>query len=184
MDASALVRALVAHVVAARERVSLVDVARALIAFALCAGGWFLVARARARAVVANAGVETMRWRPKVLWRLYQKSQGSLLRRVEARFSRARSRRAFGAVVGTCPFVHVGEAKLARDVLRETSVKAPLYHAFEAFSGKGIFTAEGKDWEDKRSDVLKAFNVVGLTPLRDRAVEESARMVRDIKGKL
>ena len=48
MDASALVRALVAHVVAARERVSLVDVARALIAFALCAGGWFLVARARA----------------------------------------------------------------------------------------------------------------------------------------
>ena len=125
-----------------------------------------------------------MRWRPKVLWRLYQKSQGSLLRRVEARFSRARSRRAFGAVVGTCPFVHVGEAKLARDVLRETSVKAPLYHAFEAFSGKGIFTAEGKDWEDKRSDVLKAFNVVGLTPLRDRAVEESARMVRDIKGKL
>ena len=184
MDASALVRALVARVVAARERVSLVDVARALIAFALCAGGWFLVARARARAVVANAGVETMRWRPKVLWRLYQKSQGSLLRRVEARFSRAGSRRAFGAVVGTCPFVHVGEAKLARDVLRETSVKAPLYHAFEAFSGKGIFTAEGKDWEDKRSDVLKAFNVVGLTPLRDRAVEESARMVRDIKGKL
>ena len=184
MDASALVRALVAHVVAARERVSLVDVARALIAFALSAGGWFLVARARARAVVANAGVETMRWRPKVFWRLYQKSQGSLLRRVEARFSRASSRRAFGAVVGTCPFVHVGEAKLARDVLRETSVKAPLYHAFEAFSGKGIFTAEGKDWEDKRSDVLKAFNVVGLTPLRDRAVEESARMVRDIKGKL
>ena len=184
MDASALVRALVARVVAARERVSLVDVARALIAFALGAGGWFLVARARARAVVANAGVETMRWRPKVLWRLYQKSQGSLLRRVEARFSRAGSRRAFGAVVGTCPFVHVGEAKLARDVLRETSVKAPLYHAFEAFSGKGIFTAEGKDWEDKRSDVLKAFNVVGLTPLRDRAVEESARMVRDIKGKL
>ena len=63
-------------------------------------------------------------------------------------------------------------------------MKAPLYHAFEAFSGKGIFTAEGKDWEDKRSGVLKAFNVVGLTPLRDRAVEESARMVRDIKGKL
>ena len=39
MDASALVRALVARVVAARERVSLVDVARALIAFALGAGG-------------------------------------------------------------------------------------------------------------------------------------------------
>jgi cytochrome P450 len=134
---------------------------------------------------VANAGVETMRWRPKVFWSLYQKSQGSLLRRVEARFSRASARRrAFGAVVGTCPFVHVGEAKLARDVLRETSVKAPLYHAFEAFSGRGIFTAEGKDWEEKRSDVLKSFNVVGLTSLRDRAVEESARVVHDIKGKL
>jgi len=185
MDASAIARALVAHVVAVRERVSLVDVAGAIVAFALCVGGWFLVARARARAVVANAGVETMRWRPKVFWSLYQKSQGSLLRRVEARFSRASARRrAFGAVVGTCPFVHVGEAKLARDVLRETSVKAPLYHAFEAFSGQGIFTAEGKDWEEKRSDVLKAFNVVGLTSLRDRAVEESARVVRDIKGKL
>ena len=184
MDASTLARALVAHVVAVRERVSLVDVAGAIVAFALCIGGWFLVARARARAVVANAGVETMRWRPKVFWSLYQKSQGSLLRRVEARFSRASARRAFGAVVGTCPFVHVGEAKLARDVLRETSVKAPLYHAFEAFSGRGIFTAEGKDWEEKRSDVLKSFNVVGLTSLRDRAVEESARVVHDIKGKL
>ena len=185
MDASAIARALVAHVVAVRERVSLIDVAGAIVAFALCVGGWFLVACARARAVVANAGVETMRWRPKVFWSLYQKSQGSLLRRVEARFSRASARRrAFGAVVGTCPFVHVGEAKLARDVLRETSVKAPLYHAFEAFSGQGIFTAEGKDWEEKRSDVLKAFNVVGLTSLRDRAVEESARVVRDIKGKL
>ena len=184
MDASTLARALVAHVVAVRERVSLVDVAGAIVAFALCIGGWFLVARARARAVVANAGMETMRWRPKVFWSLYQKSQGSLLRRVEARFSRASARRAFGAVVGTCPFVHVGEAKLARDVLRETSVKAPLYHAFEAFSGRGIFTAEGKDWEEKRSDVLKSFNVVGLTSLRDRAVEESARVVHDIKGKL
>ena len=165
--------------------------ARAVVAFALAfALVVALVVVARARRVLARANVAAVRWRPKFLWRLYQRSARSLLRRVEDRFSRTArdgggsGRRAFGAVVGACPFVHVGEAKLARDVLRGTTVKSPLYHAFEAFSGTGIFTAEGEDWEGKRGEVLRAFHAVGLQALRDRAVEESARIVRGMKLEL
>ena len=168
-----------------------VAVARAVVAFALAfALVVALVVVARARRVLARANVAAVRWRPKFLWRLYQRSARSLLRRVEDRFSRTArdgggsGRRAFGAVVGACPFVHVGEAKLARDVLRGTTVKSPLYHAFEAFSGTGIFTAEGEDWEGKRGEVLRAFHAVGLQALRDRAVEESARIVRGMKLEL
>ena len=95
---------------------------------------FILFVRARARATLASASVPAVTWRPKFLWRLYSRSARSLLQRVEQRFRRGdgsgRGRRAFGAVVGACPFVHVGEARLARDVLRETSRKAPLYHAF------------------------------------------------------
>lgn len=146
---------------------------------------FILFVRARARATLARASVPAVTWRPKFLWRLYSRSARSLLQRVEQRFRRGdgsgRGRRAFGAVVGACPFVHVGEARLARDVLRETSRKAPLYHAFEAFSGTGIFTAEGDDWDGKRTEVLRAFHDVGLASLRDRAVEESASAVEEMR---
>lgn len=106
--------------------------------------------------------------------------------RVESRFAEAAARdggggrRAFGAVVGACPFVHIGEAALARDALRQTTTKAPLYHAFEAFAGTGIFTAEGEDWERKRAETLRAFAVVGLTSLRDRAVVECVKVVDEL----
>lgn len=150
---------------------------------ALCVLLWTL---SRARATLSRAGVPAVPWRPKFLWRLYAKSERSLLRRVEARFrgvvggGGGSGRRAFGAIVGACPFVHVGEAKLARDALRNAAAKAPLYHAFEAFSGTGIFTAEGDDWDAKRSEVLRAFHAAGLAPLRDRAVEESASVVDEL----
>ena len=155
-----------------------------LLCGALCVLLWTL---SRARSTLARAGVPAVPWRPKFLWRVYARSERSLLRRVEARFrgvadgGGGSGRRAFGAVVGACPFVHVGEAKLARDALRGAAGKSPLYHAFEAFSGTGIFTAEGDDWDGKRSEVLRAFHAAGLAPLRDRAVEESASVVDELR---
>jgi len=151
----------------------------------------FLVLVARvlaARASLAKTRVDVVvSWRPRLLWRrLYQKSERSLLKRVESRFAKARAthggkgRRAFGAVLGTRAFVHVGEAKLARAALKGTSVKSPLYHAFEAFAGTGIFTAEGGDWEEKRSEVLRAFHRVGIGRLRDAAVRESGKTVESL----
>lgn len=145
----------------------------------------FVARVAAARSSLAKTRVDVVvSWRPRVLWRrLYQKSERSLLKRVESRFARAkatiggRGRRAFGAVLGTRAFVHVGEAKLARAALKGTSVKSPLYHAFEAFAGTGIFTAEGGDWEGKRSEVLRAFHRVGIAGLRDAAVRESGKTV-------
>ena len=163
-----------------------VSLALALLVVALVSA---LARVCHARATLARAGVGAVPWRPKMLWTVYQKSARSLLARVEGRFVKTTrgdggGRRAFGAVVGTCPFVHIGEAKLARDVLRGTTTKAPLYHAFEAFSGTGIFTAEGGDWERKRAEVLRAFAVVGLASLRDRAVDESKRIVDELKSAL
>ena len=74
--------------VAVARAVSDVD-ARAVVAFALAfALVVALVVVARARRVLARANVAAVRWRPKFLWRLYQRSARSLLRRVEDRFSR------------------------------------------------------------------------------------------------
>ena len=92
-------------------------------------------------------------WRPNLLFRVYPTSKRNLLDRVSRRMdasaradaaadaARPRSRRlrqpprAFGAVVGTCPFAHVGGASLANAALKSQPVKAPLYRAFEPFAG-------------------------------------------------
>ena len=93
---------------------------------------------------------------------------------------RSSTHRAFGAVVGNCPFAHVGGATLANTALRAQPVKAPLYHAFKAFAGEGIFTAEGRDWVDKRAEVLAAFAAAGLEPLADASARVARRLTREI----
>ena len=89
--------------------------------------------------------------------------------------------RAFGTVIGTCPFAHVGGASLARAALRAQPVKAPLYRAFEAFAGGGIFTEEGERWEAKRAEVLRSFAVVGLDALAEASTRVATELARDIE---
>ena len=96
-------------------------------------------------------------WRPNLLFRVYPVSKRDLLDRVSRRMDasarvvvaaadaaprnkKSRNRhppRAFGAVVGTCPFAHIGGASLANAALKSQPVKAPLYRAFEPFAGGG-----------------------------------------------
>jgi hypothetical protein len=146
---------------------------------ALCLA-WLLLDVALAW-VALSGRLPIVPWRPNLLFRVYPVSKSNLLDRVSRRFERPRRRppasgasssstdphRAFGAVVGTCPFAHIGGASLANAALRAQPVKAPLYRAFEAFAGEGVFTAEGSDWAEKRAEVLAAFATAGLEPLAD-----------------
>jgi hypothetical protein len=60
-------------------------------------------------------------------------------------------------------------------------VKAPLYRAFEAFAGGGIFTEEGERWEAKRAEVLRSFAVVGLDALAEASTRVATELARDIE---
>ena len=138
-------------------------------------------------------------WRPNLLFRVYPTSKRNLLDRVSRRMdasaradaaadaARPRSRRlrqpprAFGAVVGTCPFAHVGGASLANAALKSQPVKAPLYRAFEPFAGGGIFTAEGETWQARRTEVLAAFAAAGLEPLAAASIENARNTVREMR---
>ena len=140
-------------------------------------------------------------WRPNLLFRVYPVSKRDLLDRVSRRMdasarvvvaaadaapSRKKSRnghppRAFGAVVGTCPFAHIGGASLANAALKSQPVKAPLYRAFEPFAGGGIFTAEGETWSARRTEVLDAFASAGLEPLAAAAVRNARETVRTMR---
>ena len=94
------------------------------------------------------------------------------------KYAHSNPHRVFGAVVGTCPFTHIGGASLANAALKDAPKKAPLYHAFAAFAGDGIFTAEGNDWSDKRTEVLNSFATVGLEPLAEVSVKVARRLTR------
>jgi cytochrome P450 len=138
-------------------------------------------------------------WRPNLLFRVYPVSKRDLLDRVsrrmdasarvvvgEAAARRKKSRnghppRAFGAVVGTCPFAHIGGASLANAALKSQPVKAPLYRAFEPFAGGGIFTAEGETWSARRTEVLDAFASAGLEPLAAASVRNARETVRTMR---
>lgn len=62
--------------------------------------------------------------------------------------ARAPPRGAAGAIVGTEAFVHITDPAAAKAVLLSESAvrKRPLYNAFKAYAGEGVFTADGKDW--------------------------------------
>lgn len=128
-------------------------------------------------------------WRPNLMFNVYARSRRNLLERVSGRMRRMAQQtgvphvRAFGVVVGKCPFVHIGGASLARAALHNQPVKAPLYHAFKAFAGEGIFTAEGKDWSDKRGEVLQAFAQVGLEPLAAASMRAARRLTDEIDAR-
>ena len=111
-----------------------------------------------------------MPWRPNLLFRVYPTSKRNLLDRVSRRMdssanaataadatkpgSRIRPPRAFGAVVGTCPFAHVGGASLANAALKSQPVKAPLYRAFEPFA-RGDLHRRGRAWHRERNEVRR-----------------------------
>ena len=137
-------------------------------------------------------------WRPNLLFRVYPTSKRNLLDRVSRRMdasanaataadatkpgSRIRPPRAFGAVVGTCPFAHVGGASLANAALKSQPVKAPLYRAFEPFAGGGIFTAEGEAWHARRTEVLAAFAAAGLEPLAAASIQNARDTTREMRA--
>ena len=120
--------------------------------YALLSALWVLADVARAWWSLRGR-LPIMPWRPNLLFRVYPTSKRNLLDRVSRRMdasanaataadatkpgSRIRPPRAFGAVVGTCPFAHVGGASLANAALKSQPVKAPLYRAFEPFAGGG-----------------------------------------------
>ena len=163
---------------------------------ALCLA-WLLLDVALAW-VALSGRLPIVPWRPNLLFRVYPVSKSNLLDRVSRRFERPRRRpppsgasssstdphRAFGAVVGTCPFAHIGGASLANAALRAQPVKAPLYRAFEAFAGEGVFTAEGSDWAEKRAEVLAAFATAGLEPLADASKSVARRLAAEIERDL
>lgn len=148
---------------------------------------WFALDVARAWFALRGR-LPIVPWRPNLLFRVYPVSKRNLLDRISRRMTSLperpadgpRPHRAFGAVVGNCPFAHVGGATLANAALRAQPVKAPLYHAFKAFAGEGIFTAEGRDWVDKRAEVLAAFAAAGLEPLADASARVARRLTREI----
>ena len=148
---------------------------------------WFALDVARAWFALRGR-LPIVPWRPNLLFRVYPVSKRNLLDRISRRMTSLperpadgpRPHRAFGAVVGNCPFAHVGGATLANTALRAQPVKAPLYHAFKAFAGEGIFTAEGRDWVDKRAEVLAAFAAAGLEPLADASARVARRLTREI----
>ena len=135
-------------------------------------------------------------WRPNLLFRVYPVSKRNLLDRVSRRMDapadsnptpekkKGRPRRAFGAVVGTCPFAHVGSAALANAVLKNQPRKAPLYDAFRRFAGDGIFTAEGDEWSTRRAEVLEAFAAAGLEPLAAASKKVAVRLAKEIDDTL
>ena len=92
--------------------------------------------------------------------------------------------RVFGAVIGTCPFAHVGSAELAQKALADAPKKAPLYHAFAAFAGGSVFTAEGSDHVAKRGEVLGAFATAGLEPLALASKKAAKRLTQTMDEKV
>ena len=127
--------------------------------YALLSALWVLADVARAWWSLRGR-LPVMPWRPNLLFRVYPTSKRNLLDRVSRRMdasanaataadatkpgSRIRLPRAFGAVVGTCPFAHVGGASLANAALKSQPVKAPLYRAFEPFAGGGDLHRRGR----------------------------------------
>ena len=167
--------------------------------YALLSALWVLMDVARAWWSLRGR-LPIVPWRPNLLFRVYPTSKRNLLDRVSRRMdasaradaaadaARLRSRhpghppRAFGAVVGTCPFAHIGGASLANAALKSQPVKAPLYRAFEPFAGGGIFTAEGETWLARRTEVLAAFAAAGLEPLAAASIQNARDTVREMRA--
>ena len=165
--------------------------------YALLSALWVLMDVARAWWSLRGR-LPIVPWRPNLLFRVYPTSKRNLLDRVSRRMdssanaataadatkpgSRIRPPRAFGAVVGTCPFAHVGGASLANAALKSQPVKAPLYRAFEPFAGGGIFTAEGETWLARRTEVLAAFAAAGLEPLAAASIQNARDTVREMRA--
>ena len=101
--------------------------------YALLSALWVLMDVARAWWSLRGR-LPIVPWRPNLLFRVYPTSKRNLLDRVSRRMdasanaataadatkpgSRIRPPRAFGAVVGTCPFAHIGGASLANAALK------------------------------------------------------------------
>ena len=165
--------------------------------YALLSALWVLADGARAWWSLRGR-LPIVPWRPNLLFRVYPTSKRNLLDRVSRRMdssanaataadatkpgSRIRPPRAFGAVVGTCPFAHVGGASLANAALKSQPVKAPLYRAFEPFAGGGIFTAEGEAWHARRTEVLAAFAAAGLEPLAAASIQNAGDTTREMRA--
>ena len=165
--------------------------------YALLSALWVLMDVARAWWSLRGR-LPIVPWRPNLLFRVYPTSKRNLLDRVSRRMdasanaataadatkpgSRIRPPRAFGAVVGTCPFAHVGGASLANAALKSQPVKAPLYRAFEPFAGGGIFTAEGEAWHARRTEVLAAFAAAGLEPLAAASIQNGRDTTREMRA--
>ena len=124
--------------------------------YVICVATWTLADAVGAR-LVFRGKIPSVPWRPNLMFNVYATPRRNLLDRISRRMAAARDgndattkhrhrHRAFATVVGNCPFAHVGGAALARAALDRQPVKSPLYRAFEAFAGVGIFTAEGDDW--------------------------------------
>ena len=162
--------------------------------YVICAATWTLADAVGAR-LVFRGKLPSVPWRPNLMFNVYATPRRNLLDRVSRRMAAARvgndattkhrhRHRAFATVVGNCPFAHVGGAALARAALDRQPVKSPLYRAFEAFAGVGIFTAEGDDWAAKRSEVLGAFATAGLEPLAAASTRAAAGLTAEIDAQL
>ena len=162
--------------------------------YVICAATWTLADAVGAR-LVFRGKLPSVPWRPNLMFNVYATPRRNLLDRVSRRMAAARvgndattkhrhRHRAFATVVGNCPFAHVGGAALARAALDRQPVKSPLYRAFEAFAGVGIFTAEGDNWAAKRSEVLGAFATAGLEPLAAASTRAAAGLTAEIDAQL
>jgi len=162
--------------------------------YVICVATWTLADAVGAR-LVFRGKIPSVPWRPNLMFNVYATPRRNLLDRISRRMAAARDgndattkhrhrHRAFATVVGNCPFAHVGGAALARAALDRQPVKSPLYRAFEAFAGVGIFTAEGDDWAAKRSEVLGAFATAGLEPLAAASMRAAAGLTAEIDAQL
>jgi len=152
-------------------------VVRVVMAVALVVVGRVVLDFVRAYAVLrGRVRVPVYLWSPRIFKSVYGVSRRglleSMLQRVNASRSsaaacRAGSRNAnnpggmFGTVVGNRAVVHVGDAEGASRVLRMQPTKGQLYGAFHAFAGRGIFTADGEEWREKRHAVVRALGAAG-----------------------
>ncbi|CAM9323541.1 unnamed protein product [Phaeothamnion confervicola] len=155
--------------------------AAAVVVLALAAALVLALAILQAYVTLRRARVPVVFWWPK-FWRLDGKRQrGGSLRRVLERTRQLDGPYGiYGTVYGTQAVLHVVHPVPALAVLQQNA-KSPAYDHFRGFCGRGVFTADGKEWRAKRTAVNHAlFRRDRLTGLDTLVNVQADALLRDL----
>jgi len=89
----------------------------------------------------------------------------------------------YGTVYGfNTAVVHIAHPNVAKSILMQPETgtsKRPAYNHFDNFCGRGVFTAHGNDWKDKRTAVLHAL-VRGNGSLEERVLKQAHQAANEL----